>query len=149
MRPYLVLLPGLLAVTGKADADAIIVSQAQAASTIAEVFVEERAIRVELEIGVSDLGGFRNLLPDELLAQLGVEPEPLAERRPRFFSEDMVFRVADGPPLPGRVTQMRGGTRIVRDEISGEPSPLEDGNGEVVVFATLEYPLATRPRAWS
>ncbi len=149
LRPYLLLLPGLLVLAEGASADAIIVSQAQAASTIAEVFVEERAIRVELEIAVPDLGGFRNLLPDELLERLEVQPEPLAERLPRFFSEDMVFRVADGPPLPGRVTQMRGGTRIVRDEISGEPLPLEEGNGEVVVFATLEYPLATRPTSLS
>ena len=37
---------------GPAFADAIVVSKAMDASTIAEIFIEEDAIRVELEIGV-------------------------------------------------------------------------------------------------
>ena len=40
--------------------DAMIVSKAMTASTIAEIFVEEDGIRVEMEIGVADLEAFDN-----------------------------------------------------------------------------------------
>jgi len=38
-----------------ASADAIVVSRAMKASTIAEFFVDERGVRVEIEVGASDL----------------------------------------------------------------------------------------------
>ena len=47
--------------------DAIMVSRAMFASTIAEYFVEEDHVRVDLEIGVNDLASFRNLLLDRSL----------------------------------------------------------------------------------
>ncbi len=48
--PFLILLP-----PSTAYADAIIMTRAMTASTIAEIFVEESAVRVELEIGLQDL----------------------------------------------------------------------------------------------
>ncbi len=62
-----------------ARADAIIVSKAMTASTIAELFIEDGVIRVELEIGVKDLNALRNLLPDELYEGLGHAPQPFPE----------------------------------------------------------------------
>ncbi len=50
-----------------AKADAIIITKAMTASTIAEIFVENDHVRVELEIGVGDLEAFRNLLPNDFL----------------------------------------------------------------------------------
>ena len=49
----------VLAGAGQAHADAIVRSQAMRASTIAEIFVVEGALTVELEIGVDDLEAFR------------------------------------------------------------------------------------------
>jgi hypothetical protein len=60
--------------------DAIMVTKAMTATTIAEVFVEEGSVRVELEIGVPDLETFRDLLPDPIYERLGHEPLPLEER---------------------------------------------------------------------
>jgi len=62
-----------------AQADAIIVTKAMTASTIAEVYIEDGVIRLELEIGVRDLNAFRNLLPDELYERLGHAPQPFPE----------------------------------------------------------------------
>lgn len=45
-------------------ADAIVRSRAMFADTIAEYFVEDDHVRLELEIGSNDIGAFRNLLPD-------------------------------------------------------------------------------------
>jgi hypothetical protein len=85
------------------DSDAIVVTKAMTATTIAEIWVEEGSIRVELEIGVSDSPAFHNLVPGEIHQRLGFDPAPLAERLPRFFQEDLTFRVGNGRPLPGRV----------------------------------------------
>ncbi len=46
--------------------DAIVVTRAGAASTIAELFVESDGMRVEIEVGARGLKAFSNLLPDEV-----------------------------------------------------------------------------------
>ncbi len=45
-------------------ADALVVTRAMTASTIAEIFVDEDQIRVEIEVGSADIEAFRNILPD-------------------------------------------------------------------------------------
>ncbi len=75
-----VILLGGLAELRFAQADAIIVTKAMTASTIAEVYIEDGVIRLELEISVQDLDAFRNLLPDELYERLGHAPQPFPER---------------------------------------------------------------------
>jgi hypothetical protein len=51
-------------------ADALVVTRAMQASTIAEVFVDEDQIRVEIEVGAADVEAFRNILPDEMFEKL-------------------------------------------------------------------------------
>jgi hypothetical protein len=116
------------------------------ASTIAEVFIEEGRIVAELEIGGRDLEGFRNLMPDEVYQRMGNEPEPWRERLSKFFREDLVIRADEGSPLPGRLVSIEPRERMPRDEITGEPIPVPEGEGEPVVFAVLEYPLPGRPK---
>jgi len=52
------LLPGI------ASADAIVRSQAMKASTIAEFFIEDDHVRIELEVGLNDLPAFQKIMPD-------------------------------------------------------------------------------------
>jgi hypothetical protein len=132
----------VLLVCAVAAADAIVVTKAMTASTIAEIYVKDGSVRVELEIGVADLKGFRNLLPDPLYERLGYDAEPLAQRLPRFFEQDWVVR-ADGRPLPARIREIEGRPRIARDEITGEPTGESE---ETVIFVAIEYPLAGRPK---
>ena len=68
------------------SADAIIRSQAMYAGTIAEYYIQQGEIRVELEIGLQDLQNFRNLMPDEIYQEMGHAPRPLVERLVEFFS---------------------------------------------------------------
>ena len=56
---------GLL-LSSTASADALITNQSMFATTIAEYFIGQGQIRVELEIGMQDLPAFRNLMPDEI-----------------------------------------------------------------------------------
>ena len=55
---FLVLFVGARELT----ADAIVITKAATATTIAEIFVSEQEVRVELEIGQADLKAFRNPL---------------------------------------------------------------------------------------
>ena len=131
------------------SADVVVKSTAMKAPTIAEIFVEREAVRVELEIGNDDLRAFRNLLPDDLHERMGYGREPHRARLRRFFSKDWVV-TADGHALRGAVTQIVSRRRVLRDEITGEPLPSSDG-AERVVFAELVYSLkgledSARPR---
>ena len=102
-----------------ACADAIVRSQAMFADTIAEFFVEGDGVRVELEIGMNDIGNFRNLLPDPIYEGLEFGQRPLAERLVEFFASDLV--IADGEQvLAGELRSIGPRNRIVRDEITGE-----------------------------
>ncbi|MEM7145374.1 MAG: hypothetical protein AAF591_09575 [Verrucomicrobiota bacterium] len=139
---------GLSTVAG----DALVRTQAMKASTIAEVFVEGDRVRVELEIGEADLPAFRNLLPEELAKGLGIEQEgTVDERLARFFEQDFVVEDilvgrAEGEKLEGRVVEMEGRERTMRDEITGEPLPVGEGeDAEAVVFVELEYLLEGKP----
>jgi hypothetical protein len=134
----------MLGFSSSINADAIVVSQAMFADTIAEYFVEEDHVRVELEIGASDLDVFRNLLPDGIHQQMGHPPRPIQERIVEFFERDLSI-LADGELLRGAVANMGPETRIQRDAVTGEPLPADDEEPEVVVAATLIYPFAQRP----
>ncbi len=66
----LMLVSGLMAGATLARADAIVRTQAMLANTIAEFYIGDERVVVELEIGLEDIAGFRNLLPDELYEKL-------------------------------------------------------------------------------
>ncbi len=127
-------------------ADAIIRTQAMFASTIAEYYVDEGQIRLELEVGVGDLEAFRNLVPDDIYQRLGHPPRPFAERLAEFFTRDLAIRADEGEPLLGRIVAMEPRGRIQRDQVTGEPLPATDEDPELVVHAVIEYPLPGRPR---
>jgi len=125
-------------------ADALIVSQAMFASTIAEYFVEEDHVRVELEIGVNDLDAFRNLLPDAIFEKLGNEPVPMDERLKLFFERDLAI-YSNETPLKGYIENMVPKTRVKRDPVTGESMPEDDTEPEVVISANLVYPFEQAP----
>jgi hypothetical protein len=127
-----------------AIADAIVVSQAMFASTIAEYFVEDDRITVELEIGMNDLGPFRNLLPDSVYQKLGYEAQTLDERLELFFKRDFAL-FSNGNPLEGFITEIGPETRIKRDPITGEAMPEDGTEPEIVIAATLVYPFNDKP----
>ena len=54
---------------GRVQGDATVISKAMKAATIAEIFVEEGSLRIDLEIGSADLTAFKNIWPDELYAK--------------------------------------------------------------------------------
>jgi len=135
----------LLLMPGYAMADAIMRSTAMFATTIAEIYVGDEEILVDFEVGLNDLEAFNNLLPDEIYADLGNAPVPVAERTPKFFSEDFLLIPDDGEPLSGRVIGMGPEPRIQRDSVTGEPLPVAAEDPEMVIRIQLVYQLPETP----
>ena len=136
-----VLFPGVVA------GDAIVRSNAMRASTIAEFFIEEHQILLELEIGGVDLAAFRNLMPDGIYERMGQSPRPLAERLEEFFARDLAILGPEGAPLSGQVLEIGPKDRVVRDIITGEPvAPKEGQPPATVVMARLVYPFEGQPK---
>lgn len=131
---------------GEARGDALMRTEAMSAPTIAEIEVRDDRIRVELEIGITDLRAFANVLPDELHRRLFEETPPLAERFPRFVREDWVVTADERTLLP-TIESIEGRARVVRDVITGEPLPIpEDAEPEPVVSVVLVYENTDRPK---
>ena len=128
-------------------ADVMVISRAMKATTIAEVFIENDKVRVEVEIGVGDIPAFRNILPDSIYEKMGNAPSPLVRRLELFFREDFVIE-ADGKPLRGGVRTMEPRKRLQRDEITGEPL-LSPGEGEDILFAEFVFPMDGKPKTLS
>ena len=134
----------MLLYTSSALADAIVRSQAMFADTIAEYYVEDDHVRLELEIGSNDVGAFRNLLPDALYQRLDFGDKPLEDRLPIFVSEDMPVLVGESR-LVGKITNIGPATRPLRDEITGEALPTPEDQAIVVIRATIIFPFDQRP----
>jgi len=135
--------------------DALVVTMAMNASTIAEFFVEEDGVTVAVEIGISDLMGFADLLPDEIHDALmqaaaggdAVTPTPWAERAERFFQHDLRIVPDDGDPIAGEILEVEAARRAPRDQVTGDPLPVgPEYEGVPVVTARLFYPFAGRPQ---
>ncbi len=134
----------LLLYVSSASADAIMRSQAMFADTIAEYYVEDDHVRLELEIGTNDVGSFRNLLPDELYQRLDYGNAPLEERLRTFATEDMTVLVGE-KKLAGQVIRIGPATRPLRDAITGEELPTPEDEATVVIRATIIYSFDERP----
>ena len=87
----------LLAATSSLHSDAIVITRAMLASTIAEIFIEKDSVFVSLEIGASDIPAFRNAMPNEVYVALGLDAEPWTDRLDRFFTEDCVITDGNAP----------------------------------------------------
>lgn len=130
-----------------AFADAIVRTQAMRATNIAEYFVTEQGVRVELELGISELEAFANLLPDALFERLKGQSIPLDERLGSFFSRDLPVLVDGGEALKGYVVEIGPGERLLRDDVTGEPIADESLEPETVILATLSYPFEAPPES--
>ena len=86
-------------------ADALVQSQALRASTIVQYYIDGQGVRVELEIGVESIEGFKNLVPDAIYQQFGFGNRSLEERLPTFFGKELAIFV-EGEALRGRLVEI-------------------------------------------
>ena len=122
------------------------------ASTIAEFFIDERGVRVELEIGPADFALFTDLLPADLraaLAEQGQFPrgESTRERRARDADLPSLALLDDAEkPLQRTIELSEIRRRVVRDEVTGEPLPVQPEDAELVVHAVLSFSWRDLPQ---
>ena len=135
---------GVVAVAAEARGDALVVTKAMQATTIAEVFIGAGQIRAEIEIGQADIPAFGNIYPDELFQKLTDQTKPLSDRQQTFFDSDWVIRV-DGQALQGTPTRIVVDKRVARDEITGEPLAEQPAAAELVIRLSLQYTLDGHP----
>ena len=149
MRRTTLILMAIVSLLGssgsRARADALVRSDAMMAGTIAEIFVEQGELVLELEIGVADLGAFQNLLPNALRERLGRPALPQAERLEAFFTTDMPIVVPGSGPVFGRLAEIGPRSRTRRDAVTGEPLEGDSNEADATVFARLVYPLEGEP----
>ncbi len=113
------------------------------ASTIAEIYVEADAVRLELEIGLEDLGAFRSLLPEDIHQDMGFGDAPVVGRIERFMRDELRV-LADGQALDGVLVTIGPDQRVRRDDITGEPLPAGD-TPPIVINASFVWPLSDQP----
>jgi hypothetical protein len=134
-------------------ADWINLTGAQSAPNIAEIYVQEDHVRLELEIYIGDMEKFIDLLPDDFLKQAGVDPPPLKERLKRFSAETFRFVTEDQKHLQAELKRVE--PRIRKDRpnpFAGMinpytrrpvPGPPADKR---VLYAELVYPFESSPK---
>ena len=77
------------------------------ATSIAEIFVTEESIRVELEIGGPDLMGFKNLMPDQVYEKTRFRTQTAQGEISAVLSRGLSsFERDGGDPLPAYVVSM-------------------------------------------
>lgn len=143
----IIVITALLVVPAEpAWSDAIVRTEAMRAATIAQYFVDESEVFLKLEIGLSGMEDFKDLLPDESYERLTGEAKPLADRLLELFTQDLYVIADEGEPITGRLRLIEPRERIRRDTISGEPLPPAEGEEpETVIYAEIEYPFESQP----
>ena len=149
---YLFFFGLILTVTPPVSADWINLTGAQSAANIAEIYVNDDHVRLELEIYVGDLDKFIDLLPDDWIKQTGVTPPPLEQRLKRFSTETFQIIADDKNRLPVQLEIVEPRLRKERpnpfagtiNPITGRPvpGPPEDKR---VLYAKLVYPFENKP----
>ena len=123
----------LLILASALCADALVVTRAMEATTIAEIFIEDGVVRAELEIGLRDLPGFAVYLPPDMQKKMGLTETP---------ARSWHILVNGNQPLRETDATLRVSKRVRRDPITGEPVGAGD---ELVAILSLRYALESRP----
>jgi hypothetical protein len=137
-----------------ANADWINLSGADSAPNIAEIYIHDDHVKIELEIFVNDMVTFDRLLPDAFFKGTPIKRPPLADRMRQFSSEDLQILTDSGQKLQAKLKIAEPRFRKERPSpYAGKinpytrqliPGPPEDKR---VFYVELVYPFAKKPTA--
>jgi hypothetical protein len=144
----------LFIVRTPANADWINLSGAQNAPNIAEIYINEDHVKIELEIFVNDMVTFDRLIPDAFFEGSDIKRPPLADRIPRFSDEDFQIITDNGQKLQAKLKLAEPRFRKERPSpYAGKlnpytlqiiPGPPKDKR---VLYAELVYPFTKKPKS--
>ena len=137
-----------------ANADWINLSGAQNAPNIAEIYINDDHVKVELEIFVNDLVTFDRLIPDEFFAGTRIKRATLDERMQQFSNEDLQVIADNGLKLQANLKLIEPRFRKerpspIRSKINpytGQPIP-GPPKDKRVLYAELIYPFKQKPQS--
>jgi hypothetical protein len=134
-------------------ADWINLSGAENARNIAEIYITEDRVRIQLEVYVGDLETFEPLIPDDLLTQRAAD-RPDLKTREQLFANQVLQVIADGKRLPVLFKLVEPRMKVERPSpFAGMinpytrqpiPGPPQDKR---VLYAELVYPFNDKPQA--
>lgn len=121
----LILIVLLLWGSTTAIADFMSVGGAEVAPNIAEIYVTENGVRINLEVYVDDLDRFENVLPDDWVQSSEKRRPDLDIRMQKFGETGLSIRRADGTELPVSITSIEARMRVDRaSPQAGKINPL-------------------------
>jgi hypothetical protein len=133
-------------------ADWINLTGAQSAPNIAQIYVEDDHVRLDLEIYIGDLDKFMDLLPDEWFKNTTKKPPPIQERISLFSEETFQIILDDKTKLQAELKLTEPRLRQERpNPFAGAinpytrqpiPGPPDDKR---VLYAELVYPFNSKP----
>ncbi|MCK5395859.1 MAG: hypothetical protein KAJ32_07695 [Gammaproteobacteria bacterium] len=128
-------------------ADWINLTGSETAPNIAEIYVFDDHVRVNLEVYISDLDKFEELLPDEWLNDSVGKRPSLQQRMHTFASERLQFITDKGVQLPAKLELLEPRMRVNRKSpFAGMTNPYtgqrvpEAPADKRVVYAEIIYP---------
>jgi hypothetical protein len=133
-------------------ADWVNLTGAETASNIAEIYVLDDHVRVNLEVYVGDLEQFEELLPDTFL-QDTVDRPSLEQRIKLFAAERLQFITDKGTKLSARLELAEPRKRVNRDSpLAGMINPFTRQRigkapaDKRVLYAEIIYPFNEKPQ---
>ncbi len=141
----------LLACTA-ANADWISFSGAENAPNIAEIYIHEDHVKIELEIFVNDMVAFDRLIPDTFFEGTDIKRPSLADRMRQFSNKDFQIIDEQGKKLQATLKLVEPRMRKERPSpyagkinpytLQRIPGPPQDKR---VLYVELVYPFTKKP----
>ena len=139
--------------TSPASADWVNLSGAHNAPNIAEIYINDDHVKVDLEIFVNDMVTFDRLIPDEFFRDTNIKRPLLADRMRQFSTEDLQIITDEGQKLQATLTLSEPRLRQERpspyawkiNPYTGLPipGPPEDKR---VLYVEIVYPFTKKPK---
>jgi hypothetical protein len=137
-----------------ANADWINLSGAQNAPNIAEIYINEDHVRIELEIFVNDMVAFDRLIPDEFFKGSHIKRPSLTARMWQFSDEDLQIIADNGQRLQATLKLIEPRFRRARpmpvswkiSPYTGRPIP-GPPKDKRILYAELVYPFMQKPKS--
>jgi len=148
----LVLFVYLLLFAVQVRADWVNLTGAGTAPNIAEIYIFDDHVKVQLEIYPDDLETFKDLIPDDWTAKMNIQRPPVEVRQTHFANHTLVIKSADGETLPARFVTVEPRVRIDRQSpFAGMINPytkqlIPDAPADKrVIYAEIIYPFKRKP----
>jgi len=135
-----------------AKADWLNLTGAETAPNIAEIYILDNHVKIQLEIYPDNLETFKDLIPDDWTKEMKVKRLSLEERQAHFANNTLVIKTEDGEFLPARFDIVEPRMRVDRQSpLAGMINPytgrrIPDAPADKrVIYAEIIYPFKGKP----